>query len=597
MNSYKENIFEPLEYYRDYGKSAHAQNIKEHFESLVQKSGIDIEKNKRTVSEYHAKKNHIELLNKKTRRLKLIRVLSIVLSVLAFLSTFLLLSHANNNSAQFIVPFLAIIICVAFVVLIFKLTKNKLCELKKKTNEVELLAANLLREAEAQVAPLCTLFSDSDTLNLIEKTLPQIKFDSQFLFENLEDFKNNYGFNSLLGQKSSALETLSGRLYKNPFLFERCKNEAMGSHTYTGTLAITWTEYGRDSNGKTVRRTRHQTLVATLTKPKPIYDITTILSYGSQAAPNLTFARENKHYEDLSEKQIERTVKKGERKLKKKAEDALKKDKSFTEMSNAKFDILFDATNRDNEQEFRLMFTPLAQREMIDLIRSEEGYGDDFDFFKRRKINVIRSEHSQSWDMSTSASRYYSYDFEEIKRRFEQKNSEYFKSVYFDFAPLIAIPAYQEAPSTALEDISQGELNYTEYNYEAIANAMGVMKFAHPETATDVILKSEFVNRKNGFDTVAITAYSYSANRRIDYVPTLGGDRKMHLVPVPWIEYLPIQKTSLITIKGINLTEKEYQSKIKSNSVFSSNVPTYYKGMLGFYGTDNNQINDFIKIL
>ena len=596
MDSYKNSIFEPLEYYRDHAKADHKQNVSEHFELLVKKSGIDIQKNKETVSQYRAKKKEIELLNKKLTNRKIIRVASIVISVIILTLSFTLPSGANGNSAEILFPILALFLGATIIFLTFTLTKKSIKALKKNIEEKEKEAYLLRREAEAQTAPLCELFSDVDTLRLIEKTLPQVKFDSQFLFENLEDLKNNYGFNNLAGQKSSALDTLSGRLYNNPFLFERCKNEGISSQTYTGTLVIRWTEYGRDSKGRTVRKTRYQTLVASVVKPKPIYNVTTLLSYGSQAAPDLTFARENKHFEDLSEKEVERTVKKGEKKLKKKADKALSKGENFTEMSNTKFDVLFDATNRDNEQQFRLLFTPLAQREMIDLIRSEEGYGDDFDFFKRRKINVIRSEHSQSWNMSTSASRYYSFDFEEIKKKFEDINAEYFKSVYFDFAPLIAIPAYQDPPTSTFEDTPRDEISYTEYNYEAIANKMGAVNFSHQRTATDVILKSEFISRDNGFDTVAITAYSYSANNRIDHIPTLGGDGKMHLVPVPWIEYLPLQKTSLITIKGIGLTEDEYLEKIKSREELKApKNAVCYKGLFGFFGAATKSTNKFIE--
>ncbi len=596
MDSYKDSIFEPLEYYRDHAKAAHKQNIKEHFDLLVNKSGVDIQKNKDTVSKYYAVKKEITTLNKKLKTRKLIRVFSIVISVVIFLLSVVIPSENNNVSARILFPILAFFLGACIVFFAFRLTKKSINSLEKKIDKKEKEAYLLRREAEAQMAPLCEFFSDDDTLRLIEKTLPQVKFDSQFLFENLEDLRNNYGFNNLAGEKSSALDTLSGKLYKNPFLFERCKNEGMSSQTYTGTLVIRWTEYGRDSKGRTVRQTRYQTLVASVVKPKPIYNVTTLLSYGSQAAPDLTFARENKHFEDLTEKEVERTVKKGEKKLKKKADKALSKGNNFTEMSNTKFDVLFDATNRDNEQQFRLLFTPLAQREMLDLIRSEEGYGDDFDFFKRCKINVIRSEHSQSWNMSTSASRYYSFDFEEIKKSFEEINTEYFKSVYFDFAPLIAIPSYQEPPRRTFEDISHRETSYTEYNYESIANKMGTVNFAHPRTATDAILKSEFISRIDGFDTVAITAHSYSANNRIDHVPTLGGDGKMHLVPVPWIEYLPLQKTSLITIKGIGLTEDEYIEKIKSNRELKApKNAVCYKGLFGFFGTTTKSTDEFIK--
>ena len=397
MDSYKESIFEPLEYYINYGKETHNRNVSEHFESLVKKSGVDENQNKATVKKYYDTKKQIELLKKKITRNKIFRALSIVASVILFLIT-VPISQNFSDALKVILPLLALALGIFVIILTFRLTKKKLAALSEALKKQESAALKLLSEAEAQMAPLNALFSDSDTFTLIEKTLPQTKFDKQFLFENLEDLKNGYGFNGIFGNKSSVLDVVSGKLYKNPFLFERALNEEVGSHTYTGTLVISWTEYGRDSKGRTVRRRRTQTLVATVTKPKPVYNVTTLLSYGSQAAPDLCFSRENRHYEDFSEKQVEREVRRGARKLKKKAEKALSAGKSFTEMSNTRFDTLFDASNRDNEQQFRIMFTPLAQREMIDLIRSEAGYGDDFDFFKRKKLNVIRSEHSQSWE-------------------------------------------------------------------------------------------------------------------------------------------------------------------------------------------------------
>lgn len=597
MDSYKDSIFEPLEYYTDYGKETHNTNVSEYFESLVKRSGIDVEANHATVKKYREKQKHIASLEKKLGKNKLIRTLSIVGAILLFVVV-LLLSANMQSPLNLLLPIFSLGIGIFAIVLAFKATKNKIKTLTEAINKEKEQALLLRNEAEAQMAPLNAIFSDDDTFKLIEKTLPQIKFDSLFLFENLEDLKNNYGFNGIIGDRSSVFDVVSGRLYNNPFLFERSVSEMMSSHTYTGTLLISWVTYERDSKGRSVPRRRTQTLFASVTKPKPVYDVTTILSYGSQAAPDLTFARENKHFEDLSEKQVEKKVKRGEKKLKKKAEKAISQGKNFTEMSNTKFDVLFDATNRDNEQQFRIMFTPLAQREMIDLIRSEEGYGDDFDFFKRRKLNIIRSEHSQKWDMSTSASKYRSFDIEESRKLFITHNNEYFKSVYFDFAPLIAIPAYQEPPAQSFEAIDRNEISYTEYNYETIANKMGARKFAHPDTATDVILKTELVKRTGNTDTVAVTAYSYSAEPRTDFIPVLGGDGRIHAVPVPWIEYIPRQKTSLMTVKGIGLSETEFERKSATiGEVLAPENATCYKGIFAYTGVGGESANKFIEKL
>ena len=419
MDSYKENIFEPLEYYRDFAKNAHKTNSEEYFEDLVAKSGINVEQNRSTVRAYKEKVKRIEHFQKERSKEKRKRVFSIIFSILFVIIAIIIpnvLSMGEVFKALF--PLLAIIVSVVVIILVFKKTGVILSQLNDKLNALNAEAAKLRSEAEIQMLPLNRLFSDNDSYVLIEKTLPQIKFNRQFVLENLQDLRNNYGFNNTIGPKSSVFDVLSGSLYKNPFLFERFVTETMVQHTYTGTLVITWTTYTRDSKGNRVARRHSQTLVARLVRPKPNYEVQTLLNYGSQAAPDLTFSRENKHYEDLSEKAVQRTIRKGKKKLKKKSENALKEGGTFTEMANADFDVLFDATNRDNEQQFRVLFTPLAQKEMIDLIRSEEGYGDDFDFFKIKKLNVIRSEHAQSMVLHPSASYYYSFDVDDARNKF-----------------------------------------------------------------------------------------------------------------------------------------------------------------------------------
>lgn len=54
-------------------------------------------------------------------------------------------------------------------------------------------------------------------------------------------------------------------------------------------------------------------------------------------------------------------------------------------MGDAEFDVLWGATDRDHEVEFRLLFTPLAKKQLLDLMKDKEiAYGDNFNFFKRK---------------------------------------------------------------------------------------------------------------------------------------------------------------------------------------------------------------------
>ena len=281
-----------------------------------------------------------------------------------------------------------------------------------------------------------------------------------------------------------------------------------------------------------------------MVKPKPFYSFNTFLAFGNQAAPDLNFSRENCHFERLSEKALERKIKRGENKLQRQASKAMKNGGQFQEMANSEFDVLFGANDRDHEVQVRLMYTHLAQRNTVDLIKDKKYYGDDFDFTKMGKFNVIMSEHAQNWNINTSADNYKSYDIDLARSKFINFNNEFFKSVFFDFAPLLSIPAYLEEPCAILEENLNYRSNFTRYEHEVMANQADYYQLVHKDSRTEAILKTEFIKAESTADIIGITAYSYETYDRVDFIPVLGGDGRIHAVPVPWIEYLPVMKTT-----------------------------------------------------
>ena len=52
----------------------------------------------------------------------------------------------------------------------------------------------------------------------------------------------------------------------------------------------------------------------------------------------------------------------------------MKNGGQFQEMANSEFDVLFGANDRDHEVQFRLMYTPLAQRNTVDLIKDKKYF-------------------------------------------------------------------------------------------------------------------------------------------------------------------------------------------------------------------------------
>ena len=518
-------IYEPLEAYEGKLKDRHAEKTKSFFEALVKRSGVDIEKNRETVKRYETYQQDLKKLKRKLNWLRFFRVLMCITVLL--------------------IP-----------LVILKITP-KIKALRTEIAEADSKADELLAEAHRQMLPLNQLFTDTDALDIIQSVIPLMRFEPCLSVKQETDMKLNYDFHDQHADEQSTIDVLAGNYNDNPFLFENRVVHTMGTETYYGSKTIRWTETYRDSNGKLRTRTRSQTLHATVTKPKPFYETQVVLNYCAQGGPDLSFRRDASHLEQKSERELERYVKRGERKLKKKTEKAISQNSSFMSMSNADFEVLFDALDRTDEVQFRTLFTPLAQTNMVDLLLSRVGYGDDFHFIKQKRTNTVISKHSQGRNINLLPENYTSYSFDIIKENFIGKNTEFFKAVYFDFAPLLAIPAYQERPVHSLKPIPDVSQRYALKECEALANAVDRKYIVHPNTKTQAILKSAFVGTRDGADETCITAYSYDIEKRVDVVSVLGGDGHYHNVPVEWDEYLPLQAQKNFLISADDPKRKE----------------------------------------
>ena len=502
-------IYNPLEEYEGKFKNLHSDTTSRFFDSLTERSGVNIEENRKTVKEYNDFKENLSKLKRKLNWWRFLRVLMCITIIL--------------------IP-----------LVIWKINP-KIKGIKNDIEAVDKKIAELLALAHNQMAPLNALFTDRDCLKLIEETIPLVSFAPCFTVEQETDMITNYDFKDHENGEQSTLDVLSGHYNENPFLFENKLVHRMGVETYHGYKTIHWTETYRDSDGKTRTRSRSQTLHATVTKPKPFYNTQVLLNYCAQGGPELSFSRDATSLHLKSDREIERYVKRGERQLKKKTDKAIKNNQDFTSMSNTDFEVLFDALDRTDEVQFRTLFTPLAQTNMVDLIRSEAGYGDDFNFIKQNRTNQIISQHSQNRVIIIPASAYVSYSFDIIKENFTNKNAEYFKAIYFDFAPIWAIPIYQERPVHSLDPLPDYSRKYSYKECEALANKVSAEYVVHPKTKTHAILKSTFISTQNQTDEISISASSYDIIPRVDYVSVHGGDGKWHNVPVNWDDYIPLE--------------------------------------------------------
>ncbi len=555
-----EYIYEPLSQFKNNFKEKHRVNVEEYFTDLVEKSKVDVSLNKDTVKQIKKLDLEVSNLKKRITKFKLYRILLIFLIIACLIAVVVTIYNSSTkhfNSNNIIIIASSVFAFGLSLFLIIKSLNPKIKRLKNSKDELKLKLDDLIKQAWKQMQPLNELFKESISLELFQKTVPLIKFDEAFNRKRLDYFIQRYGLNGRSNINSSKLYVNSGEINGNPFYISQDLDHKLGTKTYTGSISISWTTTSY-VNGKSVKRTQYQTLSASLEKPCPYYAENKYLVYGNEAAPDLSFIRHETDVEDLNEKQIERKVNKSIKRLNKKAEKDIAKGKHYTVLGNSEFEVLFGATNRDHEVQFRLLFTPLAQKELLEIMKEKQyGYGDEFNFQKEKKINYIYPKHLQNFNINIKPNYYYSYDLEEIRLRFNEYNNEYFRQLYFTFAPILAIPLYQQQkPQEYIyKDLYDSYVSF--YEHESVVNKMNQSSFIHPLSQTRNILKTNVLKSKNNCDTIKVTSYGYTTQKRVDYISKLGGDGRMHRIPIHWVEYIPVSKDTNVEIKYIEAEDKE----------------------------------------
>ena len=559
-------ILAPLKEYSEY-QQTFDNSVEKTFEELVQKSHIDVELNRATVKKYNEADNEYKKEKKKLHTLRgwrsFLIFLSIVGGVAAVIGGLMIYGAITTDSSILAGVLTAVIGPVVMIVSILTITlvlNKKIKALKEVVKVLKQNADLILEEAWKQMAPLNKLFNSDITNNMVNDLDTVIQIDRYYSVLHEVYLHKYYKFPYFSNDNSSTINMVVGTITGNPFVISRELEVEMGMKTYEGSLVVTWTETRRDSQGKTYTVTHSQTLIATVTKPCPFYDTETFLVYCNESAPDLNFSRKPQaHGKD--DKQIERMVKRGEKKLAKIAEDDMKHgDGSFVAMSDTEFDVLFGAFDRDNENQFRLLFTPLAQRNTIDLVK-DSPYGDDFYFAKQGKLNTIYSHHGDTWDMLAGRN-ISSYSVDLAKQMFTNYNCNFFKNLYFMLAPLLSIPLYQQFKPNDMDIDLSSETNIAAREAEMLVNILPDNYIGAKGSATRVISKVKFISSIGEVDCIMIYAYSYSITTRTDFVPRVAGNGRMYSVPVNWDEYNPLMKTTEALIFDANGLSNETYAQL-----------------------------------
>lgn len=537
------DIYDPLTEYVNVFHDRFREVAKDTFAELAAEAKIDVETNRETCRKLYAMEG---VLASVQSRLRLLKVCSVVMwiGVAAGILLLFLMKQELSQNCKLCIAIASAVAAVLLLTLVHPYMKGLKGERHGLADKVKALRDT----AWAQMAPLNRLYDWDVLTRMMSKTVPRLEFDPYFTTQRLADLEMTYGWDGSFNEDRSVVYSHSGLINGNPFVICRTKKMEMGEKTYYGSKTIYWTTRERDSDGK-YRTVQHsQTLTASVTAPYPEYYEKTRLIYGNTAAPDLTFFRKKN---GLAGKDNTLSYKWKKRQLKRKMRDLSRAD--FAMLTNEDFEVVFNTSNRNNNQQFALLFTPLAQENMLKLLEdSEAGFGDDFDFKKYKMINTIISDHMQELDLDMNPKRYHSFDYDKAEKDFYTLNAAYFRAIYFCLAPLLCVPMYQQIRSH--QDIYGRDMQQHSsfWEHEALANFWGIGYFKHPACVTDCILKTTQVGSGGDDTTIKVYAYGYRVQQRLESVARFGGDGRWHSVPVYWDEYLPVTGTGQIYMQEDN---------------------------------------------
>lgn len=526
------DIYDPLTAYKEVFRDRFKTVAEETFTQLAAEANVDVEANQATCDQLYKAEKSLNNVKKLLDRWTITQMLLVLFALLAPLW-----AYFNQDEYGEGILFVGILITIVLLTITGCLINPRLKELRQERSGMSSQVRELREEAWKQMEPLNRLYDWDVFTRMVTRTVPRIEFDPYFTAQRLADLQHTYGWDGSFNAKRSVVYAHSGLINGNPFVICRTRKITPSKKTYHGSKTISWTTRERDVNGKWQTVRHSEVLHASITAFYPLFEEESRLIYGNTAAPDLTFHRVPS---GLADNIGSLTYLNERRKLRKKARNL--KDNDFAMMTNEEFEVVFNTSDRNNNQQYALLFTPLAQNSMMDLLKDKiHAYGDDFSFTKDKMINTIIPEHLQKLKLDMNPANYRRLDFRKAQADFCSINAEHFRAIYFTLAPLLCVPMYQQIRPVEAIYGREMQRHSAFWEHEALANFWGYKHFKHPECATNCILKTQEVQEADGTSTITVSAYGYRIAKRVSYVDRWGGDGRRHSVPVQWDEYLPIK--------------------------------------------------------
>ncbi|ATZ16282.1 hypothetical protein JN01_0304 [Entomoplasma freundtii] len=541
-------IYNPLAEYQNNLKQIHNDNLTNFFDNLVQQNQIDENLNKKTVEDFYHNKKSLTLTNKKKANLEKGRLalifLAIIFGIAPLVGWFLLRTNAQVFLWVGLMAGVGLIGLGLSVYCIVKKIKPKIQNLHSQSTTFESKMNDLETNCWSQLLGLNQSYDWQLTTRLLEQTLPIVKFDPYLKLDKFQHFLNHGLRNTDFDE--TVIDLKSGEIATNPFIFVEKLHHNLGMQAYFGSITISWTETYTDHEGKTQTRIQTQVLTASVEQPCPFYKTTKELFFSHEVAPKLNFQREPSNLVHSNERDITKAMKK----LDNKARKAIKDGNDFNLMNNSEFEVLFNALNRNDEIQFRFLFSDLAQKQLEDFLKNPDyPHADEFYWWKNQELSCLMGTYltNVSWDFNPQ--KYQNFDLAAARQNFISSNMTFFENFYLAITPLLATPLLQEPRTIEYPTLATPEY-LASWQKEAIVANFG-NELIHPLSRTNNIFKIVTNNAANGLEQLMVKAFGYQTIERVTYIPVLGGDGYWHNVPVWWTEYIPVAQESAVLVKNV----------------------------------------------
>lgn len=520
-------IDKPLEQYEEKFSIEVRKTAEDTFGKLVEETGTDREANKKTVTEYYKKVKEASRLKNIVKATRIFAILFLVVTVVLGI-----VSYLNQDTMLYTI--IGGVIALALSILLFCIARKKL----NSEHEVEAEVARLEEEAKVQTSPLAEAIDNFIPIEIFNSVFPNISLEKVFDYEKHEYFTTQFGLPRSLSDNQCVLGAWSGSISENPFLIYKRREQNMEDVAYEGQLKIYWQTVERDSDGNSRVVNHEQILTATTYHEAPTFREWVTACFGCEIAEDLEFSRGPFGVVQMSDGKLERKIKSKYKEYRKLAEKSISSGRPLTLLANEEFEALFGAIDRNDDTQFRLLFTPLAQQNMVKLIRDRKHDGDGFSFAKNGTYNVSISQNGQDVIFNYLGSElYYSFDLEIFEKQFIEFVCRYAEGVYMNIISFLNIPAYQQ---------TEPEVKYADYtpirsvnipvvsNFEAEALVNDDPTYEADESKTLCITKARYTDSSEFYQ---IDSYGFDTEVMLEYVSVKGDDGEWHDVPVEWIKY------------------------------------------------------------